>query len=621
MAFVEGDDDFVSQFGAPLHKKRCVVDLQVGERDSGNCSTTASDSRDPADVVEEPSEHSFRESFYSSGTDWSSLYCVDDYGIPCESWDLVSTELHTDQSARLWGQGNAGDRSSPCKLWSGLGKSKSDLLLESQAPNHRATGCEPSHAKLVQSSLSSCWGRKLQKTDPGGAVVDVKPQKISNGAVMGELHIWSKFKRPPAASVRLKAQSTTRNSTFYNSDAPTKGNLPTRRKCPFYKKIPDPPAFTHANTWAIVGDLHFGAAFLCSHLTLFVTLDMCTSHQARRYEHFVDNLMHKLYSGCFSIWSSRELQSLFSHTFPLRHYGGLTKSWANGPIYCTPVTARLLALCLYVDEKWIHPLPLGEPHLVDGVEVKMLDANHCPGAAIIHFRLQSGQAILHTGDFRACKAMQDHVELKKGSIHTLYLDTTYCNQRYWFPLQEEVIKYVVEVTHTVLKKNSRILVVVGAYSIGKERVYLGIAEALNVPIFVESRRSRILGALEWPEIVSKLSSDANSTLLHVLPIGHLRPEKLRAYLQSYPKYNAVLAFRPTGWTYSEKIGNELHLLKPTVTGSITVYGVPYSEHSSFTELQEFVQFLQPENIIPTVNVGNPQTRDRMKSYFRQWLNK
>ena len=80
--------------------------------------------------------------------------------------------------------------------------------------------------------------------------------------------------------------------------------------------------------------------------------------------------------------------------------------------------------------RWIHPLALGTSHFIDGVEVKMLDANHCPGAAIILFQLKNGQAILHTGDFRACKAMQSYPELRKGSIHTLYLDTTYCNQRY-----------------------------------------------------------------------------------------------------------------------------------------------------------------------------------------------
>ena len=49
-----------------------------------------------------------------------------------------------------------------------------------------------------------------------------------------------------------------------------------------------------------------------------------------------------------------------------------------------------------------------------------------------------------------------------------------------FPLQNAVIEFVVQVAQAALKKNKKTLIVVGAYSIGKERVYLGIAEALNV---------------------------------------------------------------------------------------------------------------------------------------------
>ncbi|GMP29940.1 hypothetical protein CsSME_00004837 [Camellia sinensis var. sinensis] len=103
-------------------------------------------------------------------------------------------------------------------------------------------------------------------------------------------------------------------------------------------------------------------------------------------------------------------------------------------------------------------------------------------------------------------------------------------------------------------------------------------------------------------------------------MSSLRFEALEHYLKPYMnQYTAVLAFRPTGWTYSETIGNCLDLIKPTSRGIVTIYGVPYSEHSSFTELQEFVQFLRPDKIIPTVNIGNAANRDKMQSYFKEWM--
>lgn len=43
-------------------------------------------------------------------------------------------------------------------------------------------------------------------------------------------------------------------------------------------------------------------------------------------------------------------------------------------------------------------------------------------------------------------------------------------------------------------------------------------------------------------------------------------------------------------------------------GSLILYSVPYSEHSSFRELREFVSWLQPASIIPTVgNDRGPKT--------------
>jgi hypothetical protein len=57
----------------------------------------------------------------------------------------------------------------------------------------------------------------------------------------------------------------------------------------------------------------------------------------------------------------------------------------------------------------------------------------------------------------------------------------------------------------------------------------------------------------------------------------------------------------------------------TSYGNITIYGIPYSEHSSFTELKRFVQFLKPGEIIPTVNVKHHKKQNAMEKYFRQWL--
>uniref|UniRef100_A0A6N2MQQ8 DNA repair metallo-beta-lactamase domain-containing protein n=1 Tax=Salix viminalis TaxID=40686 RepID=A0A6N2MQQ8_SALVM len=205
--------------------------------------------------------------------------------------------------------------------------------------------------------------------------------------------------------------------------------------------------------------------------------------------------------------------------------------------------------------------------------------------------------------------MQAYPLLANNRVNVLYLDTTYCNPKYKFPSKEDVLSYVVRVTKSSLKKQPKTLVVVGAYSIGKESVYLAISKALGVKIYANNSRRRTLKSFGWPDLSTNLCTQATDTCLHVLPISSLRYETLKDYLKNHAnQYAAVLAFRPTGWTYSEGLGRELDLIKPSTRGNITIYGVPYSEHSSFTELREFVEFLKPDKIIPTVNVGNPDNR-------------
>ena len=48
-------------------------------------------------------------------------------------------------------------------------------------------------------------------------------------------------------------------------------------------------------------------------------------------------------------------------------------------------------------------------------------------------------------------------------------------------------------------------------------------------------------------------------------------------------------------------------------------GIPYSEHSSFSELRQFVQFLRPKKIIPTVNNHSASKQAEMQRHFQMWL--
>ena len=76
------------------------------------------------------------------------------------------------------------------------------------------------------------------------------------------------------------------------------------------------------------------------------------------------------------------------------------------------------------------------PGLCGLVEVTLVDANHCPGAVQLLFRLPGGQRYVHCGDFRFHARMLADARLAAFQrAAALYLDTTYCQPNFCFPLQ------------------------------------------------------------------------------------------------------------------------------------------------------------------------------------------
>lgn len=140
------------------------------------------------------------------------------------------------------------------------------------------------------------------------------------------------------------------------------------------------------------------------------------------------------------------------------------------------------------------------PNFIFSPQVTCLDANHCPGSVMFLFKTRGG-TYLHVGDFRACPEMEEFPDLWKNSIDKVFLDTTYCRPEYDFPPQADVIRSTVEQIRTTFPHSSikRLLICVGSYTIGKERIFAAIAEEFDWKIWAngEKVKVRILDNLEF----------------------------------------------------------------------------------------------------------------------------
>lgn len=85
-------------------------------------------------------------------------------------------------------------------------------------------------------------------------------------------------------------------------------------------------------------------------------------------------------------------------------------------------------------------------------------------------------------------------------------------------------------------------------------------------------------------MLQQITIDPQSTNLRVVSMNQINFKAL-ATIKAASRYNRVVAFQPTGWTHS----SDNSLLKPRNKGHDVIIAIPYSEHSSFEELVDFVK--------------------------------
>ncbi|ODM91471.1 DNA cross-link repair 1A protein [Orchesella cincta] len=293
------------------------------------------------------------------------------------------------------------------------------------------------------------------------------------------------------------------------------------------------------------------------------------------------------------------------------HYIGLSKKFCK-TLVCSRPTGNLVRMKSYVEEKCIRKLCMNKPYIICGSEITLIDANHN-----VYFPSENWTSYFAYGDFRYTPDMLQNPYLDGLRIDSLYLDTTYCSPQYDFPTQSESISVVVSYIKRQLEYRPKTLILCGSYLIGKERVYFTLAEAIGSKVFGNYDKRKILNALENPKFSSLLASDENNAKIHVVPMFSISAKNLQEYLDKRPQFSNIIGIKPSGWQFSSA-GSGCSV-KTHYGDTVTVVGVPYSEHSSFSELREFVTSLKPKKVQPTVNVGNAKKRGEMTMHIESWL--
>lgn len=269
------------------------------------------------------------------------------------------------------------------------------------------------------------------------------------------------------------------------------------------------------------------------------------------------------------------------------HTAGLTSTWSHRPIYCSPITATLLRLKLQVKDEWIHPLELGDPHLLplddvgqEKLTVTLMDANHCPGAVMFLFEGYFG-SILYTGDFRYTPSMLWEPCLSTNAvIDVLYLDDTNCDPSLTLPTREQATQQIKDIIHSHPKHN----IVIGLYSLGKESLLVELALEFKTWVEVSAERMETLKALELPYV---FTTESGAGRIRAVMQSEISSAAVNQWNQGHP----TLAIFPTS--------------RPLISFHPDVHIVQYSDHSSYQELEDFVSALKPSLIEPIVRKSLP----------------
>jgi DNA cross-link repair 1A protein len=134
---------------------------------------------------------------------------------------------------------------------------------------------------------------------------------------------------------------------------------------------------------------------------------------------------------------------------------------------------------------------------------------------------------------------------------------------------------------------------------------MSVAEMLQKKVWVDKTRWKTIMCYDW-DINDKamVTTDKSATNIHVLSMNQINFNNFYNIKNKNGfAYSHIVGFSPTGWTHKSS-----GLIVPRTKDGNVIYDVPYSEHSSFNELKDFIKRMRPRYVIPTVKPADTKAQ-------------
>ncbi|NHJ00630.1 MAG: hypothetical protein EAX86_00750 [Candidatus Heimdallarchaeota archaeon] len=263
------------------------------------------------------------------------------------------------------------------------------------------------------------------------------------------------------------------------------------------------------------------------------------------------------------------------------HLSGIKYSLSDPDviIVCSDETSSVIRfLCNIPKEKCLIVNPNQSLDFDDFI-VHAIDANHCVGSLMYVIESKTGLKEIYTGDFRMGDSMRKERDLLQGADQ-LWLDNTYgADSRFDFPSREEMISQIVTLILSSGNFPERDIWI-ASYQIGKELLLRTVSQALKVKITASELKERIYKEIggEWDIFTSEGGTGVYVDSRRVVENLHGISEDNKI------KLIEALRISPTGWS--------LKLRKK----AFNVHFFPYSDHCSYSEIQEFINLARAKRI-------------------------